>query len=295
MCAGLSSTDGSLQRSWTPIRYERAETPIWSWSTHRCGCGSTTGVNTGRSPTWLRYGHRPADEFTSGTPQGCNRCLAATPRRHAAGGPRPAPRQPPTVRGQRLRGCGPSGHSGRPRGRDSSDGSPATPSAGRPRFAYTSRNGTLDPNRWSPVHLKRATDTVEPLRSQAEFSAIASLTRPARLGHYFLGPHALAAFDTMSADPTGPRPAWIASTNRTSFSRRDAFIGHSQITAPQAVIDVAPGADPPRPVRRHPRPTPIPTGGQPASPRPRRWVNTTACQCVERVGAFGSKVLFVCF
>jgi len=48
----------------------------------------------------------------------------------------------------------------------------------------------------------------------------------ARLGHYFLA-HALAVFDTMSADPTidDARAVlhWIGRTNQTAFSRRDAF------------------------------------------------------------------------
>jgi len=91
----------------------------------------------------------------------------------------------------------------------------------------------------------------------------------ARLGHYFLA-HALAVFDTMSADPTidDARAVldWIIRTNQTSFTRRDAFTARSRSRF-RRVTDLDPAMtllDQHGFIRPGPRPTP--TGGRPASP-----------------------------
>jgi hypothetical protein len=80
----------------------------------------------------------------------------------------------------------------------------------------------------------------------------------ARLGHYFLA-HALAVFDTMSADPIidDARAVldWIIRTNQFVFSRRDAFSGLSRSRF-RRVVDLDPGT--------HPRPnSPQGVCGQP--------------------------------
>jgi len=91
----------------------------------------------------------------------------------------------------------------------------------------------------------------------------------ARLGHYFLA-HALAVFDTMSADPTidDARAVlhWIGRTNQTAFSRRDAFSALSRSRF-RKVADLDPALtllDDHGFIRTRPRPAA--TGGRPASP-----------------------------
>ena len=91
----------------------------------------------------------------------------------------------------------------------------------------------------------------------------------ARLGHYFLA-HALAVFDTMSADRTidDARAVlhWIGRTNQTAFSRRDAFTALSRSRF-RKVADLHPALtllDDHGFIRTRPRPAP--TGGRPASP-----------------------------
>jgi hypothetical protein len=91
----------------------------------------------------------------------------------------------------------------------------------------------------------------------------------ARLGHYYLA-HALAVFDTMAADPVTDDAhavlAWIHRTQRTTFTRREAFSGLSRarfrkVTELDPALTLLTDHDYIRQT-----PAPPPTGGRPASP-----------------------------
>jgi replicative DNA helicase len=90
-----------------------------------------------------------------------------------------------------------------------------------------------------------------------------------RVGHYYLA-HALAVFDTMAADPVVDDARaildWIVRTERTGFTRREAFTAQSRARF-RKVTDLDPAlavVDEHGYIRRGP--IPEPTRGRPASP-----------------------------
>jgi hypothetical protein len=103
----------------------------------------------------------------------------------------------------------------------------------------------------------------------AEKVLVEQVDAAARLRHYFLG-HAMAVFDRMAADPTADDARavldWVTRSNRSGFTRREAFSSLSRARF-RKIADLDPAL---AMLADHgyirTRPPAAPTGGRPSSP-----------------------------